>query len=132
VAESNGLRLTVPTLTVMRFIGKQDRDPYGLAICEGTGLASGTVYPILKRLSKAGWLGSRGEGIDPHDEGRPVRTYYWLTSEGRKALERNTTVATASAAVFAATEAIRSGDWDQYLDQLNLAIYNRMRVRNGG
>jgi DNA-binding PadR family transcriptional regulator len=55
---------------------------YGLQLMQQTGLASGTLYPILTRLQKAGWLTARWEDEDPSDAGRPVRRYYQLTAEG--------------------------------------------------
>ena len=52
-----------------------------------TGLASGTVYPALRRLEDAGWLRSRWE--DHHvarNELRPARKYYEITKAGEDAL----------------------------------------------
>src|SRR5439155_6277065 len=57
-------------------------DHYGLDLMRGTGLPSGTLYPILHRLQEAGWLASRWEEIDPVEESRPARRYYRLTAEG--------------------------------------------------
>ena len=47
-----------------------------------TGLASGTLYPILVRLERAGWVEAQWEDIDPTVEGRPSRRYYRLTPLG--------------------------------------------------
>jgi DNA-binding PadR family transcriptional regulator len=55
---------------------------YGSQIGTAAGLPGGTVYPILARLERVGWLESRWEDIDPSREGRPARRYYRLTESG--------------------------------------------------
>lgn len=50
-----------------------------------TGLASGTLYVILARLDRAGWLSSEQEDIDPIATGRPARRLYRLTPDGAQA-----------------------------------------------
>ena len=60
---------------------------YGFDVMDATALPSGTVYPILGRLSKAGYVRSRWEEQDlAHREKRPPRRYYELTETGTKAL----------------------------------------------
>lgn len=64
----------------------QERDPApitGAEICRGTGIKSGTVYPMLARLHDRGWLCMEHEAIDPSKEGRPRRKFYGLTERGR-------------------------------------------------
>ncbi len=53
---------------------------HGYELSEQTGLKSGTLYPILIRLSDRGLLESRWEP-SPH-EGRPNRRLYRLTPQG--------------------------------------------------
>jgi PadR family transcriptional regulator PadR len=53
---------------------------YGYDISRETGLASGTLYPILGRLTDRGLLSTRWEQDPP--EGRPRRHLYRLTAEG--------------------------------------------------
>jgi len=53
---------------------------HGYDLSEQTGLPSGTLYPILMRLSDRGMLESRWEP-SPH-QGRPPRKLYRLTAEG--------------------------------------------------
>ena len=56
---------------------------YGFDIMEETGLASGTIYPVLEKLERLGYTVSRWE--DPaiaRDEKRPPRRYYEITDEG--------------------------------------------------
>jgi DNA-binding PadR family transcriptional regulator len=51
---------------------------------DATGLPSGTVYPILRRLDAEGCVRSRWEkaGV-ARQEQRPPRRYYELTTGGR-------------------------------------------------
>jgi len=44
---------------------------------------SGTLYPILDRLEKAGWLEGYWEEESAPDLGRPRRKLYSLTPSGR-------------------------------------------------
>ena len=53
---------------------------YGYDISRETGLASGTLYPILGRLSDRQLVETRWEEDPP--EGRPRRHLYRLTAEG--------------------------------------------------
>jgi len=60
---------------------------YGLEVMTVTGLASGTVYPALRRLEDAGFVGSKWERQSiAQAEQRPARKYYEVTKEGREAL----------------------------------------------
>ncbi|MGH7471577.1 MAG: PadR family transcriptional regulator [Longimicrobiales bacterium] len=59
---------------------------YGFDLMRATGLPSGTVYPLLRRLEAAGLVRSEWEDIDAEREGRPRRRYYALTAAGRKSL----------------------------------------------
>jgi DNA-binding PadR family transcriptional regulator len=58
------------------------RERYGLELSGVTGLASGTLHPILARLEGLGWVESFWEDIDVRKEGRPRRRYYRLNPEG--------------------------------------------------
>ena len=85
------LRVTYPTAIVMLAVSRGVR--YGFDIMDASGLQSGTVYPILRRLEAAGMLRSRWEAVvDARDEQRPPRRYYQITGAGlrelRDALER--------------------------------------------
>jgi PadR family transcriptional regulator PadR len=62
---------------------------FGVAIAEelarhGYDLSPGTLYPVLHRLERAGYLESTSEVVN----GR-VRKYYRATVEGKKALEES-------------------------------------------
>jgi DNA-binding PadR family transcriptional regulator len=54
----------------------------GADIARDTKLLSGTVYPILLRLERAGWLSSEWETLDPIEAGRPRKRFYTLTGVG--------------------------------------------------
>jgi len=77
--------MTQITALVLRAIASGHQ--YGFDVMEACGMPSGTVYPALRRLEKAGLLGSGWEDEDEaHAAGRPRRRTYHLTSRGRKAL----------------------------------------------
>jgi PadR family transcriptional regulator len=62
---------------------------YGLEAMDRTGLSSGTVYPVLRRLESAGLLHARWEdAAQAHGHGRPARRYYTVTARGRAALAK--------------------------------------------
>jgi len=77
------LRMTTP---VRRVISALLTDPaaewYGLDLMRDAGLASGTLYPILVRLERAGWVSSHWEDTDPVIEDRPTRRRYRMTPLG--------------------------------------------------
>jgi DNA-binding PadR family transcriptional regulator len=54
---------------------------HGYVLSQQTGLASGTLYPILMRLEKMQWLDTRWE--EPGNSGRPPRHLYRLTPQAR-------------------------------------------------
>ena len=76
-------RLSKPTTITMTQFLRSDRPLCGYDIIKSTRLASGTLYPLLKRLENAGWLTSKPENIDPVVEGRPARTLYSVTKLGK-------------------------------------------------
>ena len=53
---------------------------YGYELSRDTGLSSGTLYPLLMRLSDQGLLESHWQ--EPERPGKPPRHVYRLTSEG--------------------------------------------------
>src|SRR4051812_3959370 len=78
-------RLTYPTGIVLLAVSRGFR--YGFEIMDASGLQSGTVYPILRRLEDAGLLSARWEPVaDARDEQRPPRRYYRITGAGSRAL----------------------------------------------
>ena len=63
------------------FLEDPEQPRYGFELMRRTGQPSGTLYPILARLERAGWLTGGREDIDPRAEGRPPRRNYRITSE---------------------------------------------------
>jgi DNA-binding PadR family transcriptional regulator len=63
----------------------------GSDVMRAAQVSSGTLYPVLLRLERAGMLKSRWEDARPEDLGRPRRRFYAMTPAGaaraRKALD---------------------------------------------
>lgn len=64
------------------FLADPAADQYGLNLMKATGRPSGTLYPILTRLQRAGWIRAEWEDVDVAAAGRPARRYYRLTPDG--------------------------------------------------
>ena len=75
--------MSLQTLRVLdAFLESPAEELAGADVQKRSGLASGTLYPILLRLESAGWFLSRWESIDPSSAGRPRRRLYRLTASG--------------------------------------------------
>jgi DNA-binding PadR family transcriptional regulator len=61
------------------FLQDPSKPRYGMELMRVTGQPSGTLYPILAKLEKHGWLSLGKEDIDPRIEGRPARRFYRIT-----------------------------------------------------
>ena len=69
------------TLALLAAFMEQRRTwQHGYELSKATGLKSGTLYPILIRLSDEGFLDSRWK--DAERPGRPPRHVYRLTATG--------------------------------------------------
>jgi PadR family transcriptional regulator, regulatory protein PadR len=80
-------RLSPQTVHVLStFMSRPRGNLSGAEIAKHTGLASGTLYPILLRLERVGWLESRWEADDPTVLGRPRRRFYRITALGAKSV----------------------------------------------
>jgi DNA-binding PadR family transcriptional regulator len=76
------MRTTYPTALVLQAL--LDGHHHGFDIMDATGLPSGTVYPILRRLDAEGLVRSRWErDTVARREQRPPRRYYELSTGGR-------------------------------------------------
>ena len=83
------VRITLPTALVLLALARGFR--HGFDVLDATGLESGTVYPILRRLEEAGAVRSRWEPVQrARDEGRPPRRYYELTGVGAELVREAT------------------------------------------
>jgi len=80
------IRVSLVVLDLLAAIDRAapDDPPWGLRLCEETGYGSGTVYPALDKLLRAGWIADRWEEPQPSD--RPRRRFYALTEDGRTAV----------------------------------------------
>jgi PadR family transcriptional regulator, regulatory protein PadR len=78
---ADGPRFSAQTLSVLAALAA---DPtvwlHGYLVAKQTGLASGTLYPILIRLADRRLIEARWEDEQP--AGRPRRHLYRLTSDG--------------------------------------------------
>ena len=73
-------RFSPQTMLVLdAFLEEIEAWRYGYEISRGTGLKSGTLYPILMRMEERRLLETMWESPDP---GRPPRHMYRLTPEG--------------------------------------------------
>ena len=78
-------RITYPSACVLQALAQGSC--YGFDIMDFTGLPSGTVYPILRRLEDHGLVRSKWEAEQQaFSDGRPRRRNYGLTATGKKAL----------------------------------------------
>jgi PadR family transcriptional regulator, regulatory protein PadR len=76
-------RLSHTTLRVLRVLVARPADALaGSEILKVTGIMSGTLYPILMRLERSGWVTSHWEDLDPSAAGRPRKRFYRLTGLG--------------------------------------------------
>jgi DNA-binding PadR family transcriptional regulator len=77
--------LSLSAVAVLGAVANRVR--YGFDIMDATGLPSGTVYPILGRLERDGYVRSRWEAQSAaHREKRPPRRYYEISASGMQAL----------------------------------------------
>ncbi len=78
------IRLTAVIMDVLDVLAASppDNPAWGLQLCELTGYGTGTTYPALNRLLKAGWIEDHWE--DPPPEDRPKRRFYVITTTGRQ------------------------------------------------
>jgi PadR family transcriptional regulator PadR len=58
------------------FLEDAEQPRYGFELMRLTGQPSGTLYPILAKLERAGWLVGGKEDIDASTAGRPPRRFY--------------------------------------------------------
>ena len=82
---NQNIRMTKATMLILdgllTFTGQEGIS--GAEISRQTGLMSGTIYPVLHRLERAGWLQSHQETESPKTLQRPRRRFYFLNSDAR-------------------------------------------------
>ena len=80
------MNLTYPTTLVLHALATGVR--HGFDMLDATGLPSGTVYPILRRLEREALVSAHWEeAAIAQAEQRPPRRYYELTAAGQAVLE---------------------------------------------
>ena len=78
-------RVSYQGLLVLRaFLDRPRKELCGADLIKVTGLASGTLYPLLLRFENHDLLGSYWEDAEPEVVGRPRRRLYKLTGHGAK------------------------------------------------
>jgi PadR family transcriptional regulator len=81
------IRLTHATALILQALATNRR--HGFQIMEVTGLPSGTVYPVLRRLERENAVESEWEeAVVASDAGRRPRRIYRLTDSGQLVAER--------------------------------------------
>ncbi len=77
--------LSLSALAVLGAVSQSVR--HGFDIMDATSLPSGTVYPVLGRLERDGYVRSKWESqATALREKRPPRRYYEITASGSRAL----------------------------------------------
>jgi len=80
------MNLTYPTTLVLHALAGGVR--HGFDVIDATGLPSGTVYPILRRLERESLVSAAWEDAAiAHEEQRPPRRYYEITAAGNAVLD---------------------------------------------
>lgn len=76
-------RPSAQTRTILELLSTDpDRWFHGYELSQKTGIASGTLYPLMMRLTDRGYLESKWEQASV--AGRPPRHLYRLTATGRQ------------------------------------------------
>lgn len=76
-------QMTIQTLRVLRdLLAHPAAENYGLELARRCALSTGTTYPILGRLKRAGWIVGELEDIDESVAGRRRRRFYRFTDDG--------------------------------------------------
>ena len=79
-------RMTPATADVLAALLEAGEPTWGLRVVRATDRPTGSVYPILERLERAGWVASMWED-DPERSG-PRRRLYELTADGALAARK--------------------------------------------
>src|SRR4051794_22892153 len=78
------IRMTGATRDLLDALATFDLEEgtYGRKLADEACLPTGTVYPLLDKLRRAGILVAEWERADPTEEGRPRRRYWRFTPDG--------------------------------------------------
>lgn len=80
------VRVTGATIDVLDALIDGGDAVWGLRVIKTTGRPPGSVYPILERLERSGWVVSEWE--DDSERSGPRRRFYRLTADGAVAAGR--------------------------------------------
>jgi len=76
------------THSLIKVIAALLKDPteqhWGYELSRQSGIRSGVLYPILRRMLEQGWLEDGWEETGTASRKRPPRRYYKLTGEGEQ------------------------------------------------
>ena len=90
-------RITPATIDVLQCLLSSAAPTWGLLVIRESGRPAGSVYPILDRLERSGWVTSRWD--DDKSRSGPRRRLYELTGDGasaaRQAIRTRPAVGTA-------------------------------------
>jgi PadR family transcriptional regulator PadR len=100
-------RVTAPTLDVLDALLSSDGPVWGLLVIKATGRQAGTVYPILERLERQGWV--RSSWDDDADRPGPRRRLYEFTPDGLEAARGLIDARQTAEAAARATRPVRPG-----------------------
>lgn len=79
------------TQSLMKVMAAFLQDPasrhWGYDLSRRTGVRSGVLYPILRRMLDEGWLEDGWEERSEDSPKRPPRRYYELTGDGQRAMD---------------------------------------------
>jgi DNA-binding PadR family transcriptional regulator len=76
-------RVTAQTVDVLTLLLESSEPQWGLQIVKTLGRPSGTVYPILERLERQGWI--RSNWVEHSEVQERRRRLYEFTPEGEAA-----------------------------------------------
>lgn len=83
MSKEPSVRLTQPALKVLRALFEQPKEGLsGADFARITGVSSGTLYPLLSKFERVGWVKGQWELSEPSEIGRPRRRFYKLTGTG--------------------------------------------------
>ncbi|MFC3500744.1 PadR family transcriptional regulator [Micromonospora krabiensis] len=100
-------RIGAATVDVLRVLLDSDEPRWGLEIIKVTGRPSGSVYPLLDRLERHGWVTSAWEAET--ERRGPRRRMYRLTVDGAAEARRVCARATAGRTALRSTRPRAAG-----------------------